>query len=362
MKKHASSVIALVLAATAGEALAVQYPVLDPGYVQEIFTGPLVGGPGMAWTSAGNLLTRNGSDILEYSLTQNATHQGTLLHGTTATHSISGLHYNGVGMVKGLDGYIYAPGPAGLQRFDPGNWAAPAQNLAGTVAGSGYGATLLQDGRIAYNATFGNNEIYLYNPTGGSNTLIYTSSGLIDDIEAGPGGLIALAGQVNSEIIVINSSGTVVSQFTTAHYPDGLAFGDGSNSNAIFSNNNDGTVTRYSWSAGISGAPTSVVDIAGISGAYGDLASVGPDCAFYVSQFEHGSYHGAVPGVGTNWDNAVTNAEPSITRIASAGGPDGLPECGFYNVYDHVPEPATLLTLGLAGMGVLLRRRCGLRG
>lgn len=72
-------------------ASAVQYPTLDPTYTQEIYTGPLVGGPGMAWTSSNELLTRNGSDILEYSPTQNTTHQGTSLHGVVATHTISGL-------------------------------------------------------------------------------------------------------------------------------------------------------------------------------------------------------------------------------------------------------------------------------
>ena len=37
-----------------------------------------------------------------------------------------------------------------MQRFDPNNWAAPAQSLAGTVGGNGWGITTLPDGRIAY--------------------------------------------------------------------------------------------------------------------------------------------------------------------------------------------------------------------
>ena len=40
------------------KALAVQYPTIDPGYNQQIYTGPLVGGPGMAWTTSSHLLTR----------------------------------------------------------------------------------------------------------------------------------------------------------------------------------------------------------------------------------------------------------------------------------------------------------------
>ena len=61
------SLLAVVLALTlsaADRAWAVQYPTLDPNYTQEIFTGPLVGGPGMAWTTSNALLTRNGSTIL----------------------------------------------------------------------------------------------------------------------------------------------------------------------------------------------------------------------------------------------------------------------------------------------------------
>ncbi len=363
MRKHVALSCAVVLAAMAGEALAVQYPVIDPGYSQQIYTGPLVGGPGLAWTNSGNMLSRNGSDIIEYSPTQNTTYLGTNLHGSIATHSITGLFYNGVGMVKGLDGYMYAPGQAGLQRFNLSTWG-PAQTLAGTAAGPGYGATLLQDGRIVYNAGSGSNDIHIYNPGTGLDSTIYSASGLIDDIEAGPGGLIALAGQANQQIIVINSSGTVLSQFTTTHYADGLAFGDGSASNALFSNNNDGTITRYSWSSGISGAPSSMLDIAGVSGAYGDLASVGPDCAFYVSQFNNAwTAHGNVFGIGTNWDLPTTTADGSIIRIAStAGGADGLPECGFYNVYEHVPEPATFATIGMASVGLLFRRRTAVIG
>ena len=103
-----------------------QFPYLDPTYTQQIYTGPLVGGPGMAWTASGDLLTRNGSDIIEYSPTQNATHQGTPIHASTVTHTITGLSNTGYGMTNGLDGYIYTVTSGGLERFNPSNWAAPA--------------------------------------------------------------------------------------------------------------------------------------------------------------------------------------------------------------------------------------------
>ncbi|HBO45564.1 MAG TPA: hypothetical protein DD670_16865 [Planctomycetaceae bacterium] len=352
MRVASVSIVSALLVAwsVATPALAVQFDYLDPGYTQEIYTGPLVGGPGMAWTNAGNLMNRNGSDILVYSLTQNAVHQGTNVHASIATYTIPGLSSTGYGLAKGLDGYIYTPTNVGLQRFNPNNWAAPAQTLAGTVGGQGYGITTLPDGRLAYVAGWSTNNVYLYDPVNLTNTLIYTASGLIDDIEASSTGAIALAGQANSDITIISNTGAVINNFATPHYPDGLAFGDGAASTSLFSNNNDGSITRYVLGAGYLGVPV-ITDIAlqtKNGKAYGDLAAVGPDCAFYVSQFENGGYHGSTPGVGTHWDNGVTNAEASIIRIAAVG-PDGTEICGFGTATGDVPEPGTLLLI-IAGV------------
>lgn len=335
-------------------ALAVQFPVMDPGYSQQIYSGPLVGGPGMAWTASNNMLTRNGSQILEYSPTQNAVHQGTNIHSVIVTHNVAGLNNTGYGMTNGLDGYIYTTTGSGLQRFDPANWAAPAQSLPGTAGGAGYGITTLPDGRIAYSDGLGASTVYIYNPSNGSNTLIYTASYLIDDMEAGPTGAIALAGQSNSSIEIISSSGALINSFGVPHYPDGLAFGDGAASNALFSNNNDGTVTRYVLGPGYTGVPV-ITDIATGSGAYGDLAAVGPDCAFYITQFDNNGFHGSTAGVGTHWDNAVTNNEPSIIRIAAIGG-DGTEECGFYSLIHTVPEPGSAMVLALGTIAIMRRR------
>ena len=93
-----------------------------------------------------------------------------------------------------------------------------------------------------------------------------------------------------------------------------------------------------------------MTDIAIGSGAYGDLAEVGPDCAFYVSQAENGGYHGCTPGVGTNWDNGVTTNESSIIRIALKNG-----DCGFYHITE-TPEPTSMMAIG-TGMAFLVGRR-----
>jgi len=361
MKRTTGSCLALLAATFATQFIAThargdQFPYLDPSYTQEIFAGPAVDA-GMAWTNGSNLLTRNGSTIREYSLTQNTTHQGTPLHGVIATHTITGLNNSGTGMTNGLDGYIYAVTNAGLQRFNPSNWAAPAQTLAGTAAGV-YGITTMPDGRIAYTDSAASSNVYIYDPVGGTNTLIYTSTALVDGMVSGPSGNLAITGQTNSTITILTAAGAVVNSFSTSHFPDGLAFSANASSATLFSNNNDGTISKYVMGPGYTGLPV-ITDIATGSGAYGDLASVGPDCAFYVSQFENGSYHGATPGVGTNWDNAVTNAEPSIIRIGGLPSPDGsLIECEFYTPY-HVPEPSTvvMLAIGLVGLGFAGWRR-----
>ena len=347
----------------AAPAKAVQFNVLDPGYDQQIFTGPLVvgGEAGMTFTNSGALLTRVGSSIREYSLTATTNaYQGTSLHLLATTHNISGLSGSGYGMTMGTDGLIYTVTGGGVQRFDPNNWAAPAQNLPTTVGGAGYGITTLSDGRIAYSDGGSPSNVYIYDPTSGSNSLIYTLPGgaQVDGMVGGPGGVIALTDRnaPSFGLDIINSTGTLINSFSTAHAPDGLTFGDGAASQSVFSNNNDGTISQYALGAGWLGVPT-ITDIAkqtlSSGKAYGDLAAVGPDCAFYVFEGPN-NFNGSTPGVGTHWDNGVTNSDASIVRI-SAVDRTGAEVCGFYSPLEPVPEPGTL-ALGAAGAGILVFR------
>jgi hypothetical protein len=373
MKIPCRSIVALgaVMLLSLSQAMparAVQFSYLDPNYSQQIYAAPLTPNQeaGMAWTTGGNLLTRAGNQILEHNLTQNVTVNGTNVHGVTVAHTITGLSTTGIGMTTGFDGRIYTATSSGLERFDPSNWAAPATSLGGTVGGPGWGITTMSNGKIAYSDSA---NIYVYDPVATTNTLIYTSAAQVDDIEASPNGYIALSGHNNGTITVITNAGSPTLTFSTAtgsgaHAPDGLAFGDGVNANAIFSNNNDGTITEFKLNPGFTSLVSST-DIATnfpqvypVGGAYGDLASVGPDCAFYVTQYENGGSNGSTPGVGTHWDDGTTTAQASIIRISLVDR-NGLEVCGFDSTTHPAPEPSTFMlgALGAIGLFACARRK-----
>ncbi|MDD1713454.1 MAG: hypothetical protein LUQ69_09850, partial [Methanoregulaceae archaeon] len=218
----------------------------DSNYNFGIYAGP-IGNEGCgAWTMSGHLLTRGNGTINEFNPTANGVHQGTNVHNVLAPHVIGGLD-NGAGITNGTDGYLYTVGTSGVMRVDPNNWAAPAVYMPNTVPTAGYGINTLPNGKIVYTDSSGASNVYVYDPVSQVNTLIYTAPTLIDDMETGPGGEIALAGQGNSSIIIINSAGGLIKQFSTPRYPDGLAFGAGPFGNSVYANNNDGSITRYDF-------------------------------------------------------------------------------------------------------------------
>jgi hypothetical protein len=337
----------------AERAAAVQFSFLNPAYTQEIYAGPNVGLPG-AWTSANQLLARKGGtspppDILEYSSTQTINaYQGTNLHQVAVTHTIANLA-PGNNLTKALNGFLYLPTSVGLQRVDPNNWAAPAVTVT-TFGGPGYGVNALPNGNVVYDAGTGSTDIHIYNPNTNTDSLVYTSPGLIDDIETSVTGLIALAGQANNSITLLNSSGGVIQTFGTTDWPDGLAFNTTASPPALYSNDNHGTITRYDFGSGYTAAPTATTVIAS-GGSYGDIATTGPDCAFYVTQFYNFNIHGSA-SFGTNWDNGAQNNDPSIIRIGSKN------VCMFdHPVSFLAPEPGALGLVALACFAALGRRR-----
>lgn len=345
-----SALTCLVLAAAT--APAVQFSTLDPAYTQEIYAGPVVGLPG-AFTSSGELLGRQSlsQNILEYSLTQNAVHQGTNVHGVVATHTITGLGTNGHNMARATNGFLYLPTDLGLQRVDSSTWG-PAVTVT-TTYGLGYGVNTLPNGNVVYAAGTNNQDVYIYNPILNSETLVYTAPTLIDDIETSSvTGLIALAGQQNNSIILLNSSGSLIQTIPTTNFPDGLAFAALASPPALYSNDNMGTITRYDFASGFASPPSATTVIAS-GGSYGDIACSG-NCSFFVTQFFNGGTHNSAL-FGTNWDNGTQNNEPSIIRIAGKNGCLFDPPVGL----NGIPEPSSLalMLLGCATLGRCRRKR-----
>jgi hypothetical protein len=340
----------LVCLLVAVPANAAQFTTLNPAYTQQIYAGPNVGLPG-AWMPSGEMLARksNVNQILEYPVASNAVYQGTNTRNPVV-HTITNLA-NGSNLARATNGFLYLPTQLGLQRVDSNNWALPAVTVP-SVGGPGYGVNTLPNGNVVYSAGFsgpGSNEIHIYNPTLNSDALVFNSPGLIDDIETSLTGLIALAGQTNNNIILLNSSGGLIQTIPTTNFPDGLAFATTASPPALYSNDNQGTITRYDFGSGYSSPPTNVQVIAS-GGSYGDIACTGM-CKFYVTQFFNNGYHGSA-SFGTHWDNGVTNNDPSIIEIGSAKGCLFDPPVGF-NV---VPEPASVV-LVLWSVAALVCRR-----
>ena len=351
----------LAIGNTAGAAT-IHFDFLAPGYVQEIYTVPIrvgvgVTSAGMAWSGAGNLMTKNGNQLQEYS-PSTMVHQGTNVHSVMNTHIVSGLdpNVNALGITNAPGGVIYANTSLGLQRIDP--TYTFATTIPGTVGGA-YGITTLPNGQIAYAGGAGN-KIYVYDPVSGSNTLLFTSATTIvfDDIEANLTGQIALAGIFEKELLIIDILGLLLNTISTGlhHHPDGIAFVAGVGTEAIMVNNNDGSISRYDFSSGYSNAPVAV-DIATTNAgrrAYGDLASCGPDGALYVTQYDMG-VRGSDPGFATKWDNGVNNNEASIVRISSSTPGASLCAAAAFSV----PEPSTLPIAAIGLLSIFAAHRRG---
>lgn len=356
----AISSFSLAIGNTASAA-AIHFDFLAPGYVQEIYTVPIrvgvgVTSAGMAWSGAGNLMTKNGDQLQEYSpLPSPVLHQGTSVHSVMNTHNVLGLapNVNALGITNAPGGFIYANTSLGLQRINP--TYTSAMTLAGTVGGA-YGITTLPNGKIAYAGGSGN-QIYVYDPVLTSNTLLFTSATttVFDDIEANLTGQIALAGIFEKQLLIIDIAGVLLNTISTGlHHPDGIAFVAGVGTEAIMVNNNDGSISRYDFSSGYSSAPVAV-DIATTNAgrrAYGDLASCGPDGALYVTQYDMG-VRGSDSGFATKWDNGVNNNEASIVRISSSTPGASLCAAAAFSV----PEPSTLPITAIGLLSIFAAHR-----
>jgi hypothetical protein len=343
MKKiYSIAALLSMLGWSTATSMAAQFSFLDPAYTQSIYTMP-ISGLGLTF-AAGQLVTRDdyfssGTTLNVYSLTANATIHGPSVHNFTA-NPVAGLS-GGRGLTTGLDGFIYANTPTGITKINPTTFTIVTTYASSAAHAGPYGIGTLPDGRIAHVSS--GNGVYLLDPVAGTDTLLYTSPSFIDGLAVDPStGTIFLADLGSAHVRVLSSTGVLLDDVAVSHSPDGMAFGNGN----AYANNTDGTITKLSFAGpGFTGAVTQTLFASG--GTYGDFATVGPDGAFYVTQWG--------PQSGIHWDDGTTTTgDIVVVRIAALNGGGGFtppPGVGGNGVPDTSPTAlAALVLIGLCAV------------
>lgn len=327
---------------TCAPVFAAPFSYLGPGFTQELVVSSATNVAGVTLGLDGYLYTNGsgGSGIVKWDPSNRTTVNGSSLYSQVAT--AAGSQANGWGITVDSAGNIFSLGSNQLYQVNTTTLAGTSVGAAGT-----YGLAYSK-GTDSFVSSSGNG--ILETKKDGTVRTIASSSDFIDQVGVSPDGKYVAGAHCCS-----SSTGSVhIWDFTTGalafhfdlapdHAPDGLAFDNDGN---IYTNNTDGTITRLEFAnGGFAGGITGQTLIAS-GGCYGDLAGVGADGAFYVSQY------------CTKFDNGVNGSQSSIVRITK--NPGSFVDGGTGGINNPLPvaEPATLLLFagGLFGLAATRRR------
>ena len=299
------------------------YPVLQPGYSQELYGAADTSGVnlgGVAFAADGSVWSKfcdASVSLLRFDAAHTTIVNGTTIHPQAVGSPVATAF--ACGLTNHPDGHLYMNTPSGVMRIDAGTGA-----VLGTVGppGNSYGITVdPQTNRLVYPAHGCNGAtsctlVTLDPASGASQTLAtFTSSVAFEDVDGiafdPTGNFIGVDGRTGvfpsdtPYLTLLTRNGTMVQQLPATHFPDGLAFHQ--NPFYMAANNNDGTVTRYDF-PGDDLHQIPVLSVIASGGFRGDLTGIGGDGCLYVTQAK------------TRYGNGAVTSENSVVRICSAAG------------------------------------------
>lgn len=307
------------------------YTMLESGFKAEVVATHSGFLGGVAFAPDGDILSdhcsSDGSPLGRWDV-QGGT---STVNGSTIFTSFSHLGSSaGCGLTTHSNGGVYTNTSSGARRLDPATGAQVGPNSGGGGNALGISEDPLT-GNLYWVST--GNTIKAVTPD--LLTIVDSSfannGGFTDGIFWNPdGSLLYTTDRSANSVDVFDRTGALTDSFALGHEPDGIAFASGG---FVLTNNLDGTISRI--------AADGTVSLFASGGFRGDLAHVGPDGAWYITQN------------GTRYADGTTSGLNSIVRISAVDGGGFIPPPGTNNNDPSgVPEPLSA-TLGLMGLGVL---------
>src|SRR5262249_41358533 len=310
------------------------FPFLQPGLSQELFaTNPLPLGEidgGIAFAPNGDAWVEscNRTTLFRFLASTTVIVNGTPVHPQAPGSPISGSA--GCGLTNHPDGTMYLNSGDGVVNIDANNGIQLRPAFG--PGGNGLGITVdPQTNNLVYvggaaGVCFGTPPcvIVSVNPVTAASSafaqLDPTDATFIDGITFDPSGnfLFMAVRDPDRGLTVLDRSGAVVQHISMGVFPDGIAFHTAPD--FVVTNNNAGTITRFDFpSNDFTQPPTRTLLASG--GFRGDLAQVGPDRCFYVTQ------------AGSRFNDGTVTADNSVVRIC----PNFIPPPGV------VPAPGSFV-------------------